>query len=158
MAQAGHVSDVERAAYAARIRAAQGYAGLSREKFAAALDMSVRNLNTLKAGRGPIPHELRQRVAQVCGVPEWFMEHGFAAENIEPTVAERLETLERRQKVVYNALETHGLLPGATTQQDRHAGAQQAADSAEQAGRQRTERPPNPSSAANGHTQEHRSS
>lgn len=98
--------------------------------------------------RQPKDYEL-DKIAQAMRVPAWFLHHGFSVEELEPSVAERLERIE-------HALEAHGLLPA--TPPDRQSGMVQAADSAEQAGRQRAERPPNPSSTANGQTQEPRSS
>lgn len=70
------VSDSE--AYAARTRAARGYAGLKHHELAALLNVSVRTLNRMESGKRPPDLEEREAIAAACGVPPAFMEVGFA--------------------------------------------------------------------------------
>jgi transcriptional regulator with XRE-family HTH domain len=67
--------------YHARIRAARAYAGLTREELAAALGMSASTYSNIEhadhpSSREPRPAEL-VAIAYECGVPVWFMRHGF---------------------------------------------------------------------------------
>lgn len=63
---------------AARIRAAHGYSDLRREDLGAAIGLSLRHLGRLEAGQATADRELRERIANACGVPPAFMEVGFA--------------------------------------------------------------------------------
>jgi transcriptional regulator with XRE-family HTH domain len=87
----GRVSEQEPARYAARLRAARAYARISKADMAARLAISVRQLGRLEAGEADVPYELRQRIATVATVPDWFLEHGFDAEYVEPPLAEKVE-------------------------------------------------------------------
>lgn len=90
---------------AARMRAARGWADLSRREMGQALRVSERQVTRLESGQADVTAEIRQRVAEACGVPSWFMDHGFVVtEPEEPGVSERLEALERQMDTVLGQL------------------------------------------------------
>jgi len=64
-------------AYAARIRAAAGYADLDRVRLGESLGVSRETVSRLFAGKSEPSLEARREIAAACGVPEWFMETGF---------------------------------------------------------------------------------
>jgi transcriptional regulator with XRE-family HTH domain len=63
---------------AARLRAAQAYAGVSNPALADELGVSVETLSRMKNGKTTIPESVPGRVADFCGLPRAFMEVGFA--------------------------------------------------------------------------------
>lgn len=66
---------------ARRLRAAIAYAGYELKEFAELHQMSVGTLRnwTARTERATKPDlELRLQIADQCGVPRWFMEHGWA--------------------------------------------------------------------------------
>lgn len=80
--------------YAARIRAARAYAGLSRPKLAEKLGVSERTLGRREDGDGPPPKRGDLlAIAMVCGVPITFLEHGFG-EVSSSELDERLDRIE----------------------------------------------------------------
>lgn len=91
---------------AARVRAAQAWAGITDEEFAERLGVARRTIGRLKSGAAPVDLERRGRIAEACGVPQWFMATGFAAapEPEDPTLAERVEALEGRLGTIESLL------------------------------------------------------
>lgn len=86
-------ADQERAA---RLRAARGYSGLDQRALAAKLGISLTTLSRMENAKTRVPDEDAYRYVEACGVPRWFIEHGFSAPAVpeEPTLAERIEALE----------------------------------------------------------------
>lgn len=78
--------------YAARIRAARAYAGLTQEQLAAELDVDTQTIKRREAGSHDPKRGERMAIAAICGVPPEFMEHGFGAERDE--IAARLDRIE----------------------------------------------------------------
>jgi transcriptional regulator with XRE-family HTH domain len=77
--------------YAARVRAARAFAGLTQDQLAERLGVDT---NTIKRREAGTQHPKRGEllaIAAVTGVPESFMEHGFG----EPAASEILERLGR---------------------------------------------------------------
>lgn len=67
--------------YAARIRAARGFAGLSREKLAERLEVDHQWVKRREGDyRGKAAD--RERIARACGVPVEFLEHGWSRDLI----------------------------------------------------------------------------
>lgn len=62
---------------ASRVRAARGYAGVKQKDLAKALSMSTETLHRVESGRRDLTAGEREALIARCGVPEWFMEHGF---------------------------------------------------------------------------------
>lgn len=63
---------------AARVRAARAAADLSREELARRIGSSPRAVRRIEdGGRRAHPEEL-ERIAVACGVPEWFLQHGWS--------------------------------------------------------------------------------
>jgi DNA-binding XRE family transcriptional regulator len=63
---------------AARVRAARAAADLSREELARRIGSSPRAVRRIEdGGRRAHPEEL-ERIAVACGVPEWFLRHGWS--------------------------------------------------------------------------------
>jgi transcriptional regulator with XRE-family HTH domain len=77
---------------AARIRAAHAYSDLSRQELAAAINLSARQLGRLESGEVMPDNDLRERIAEVCGVPLEFLEDGWP--DGQPSSGERLDALE----------------------------------------------------------------
>lgn len=63
--------------YAARVRAARGYAGLDREDIAKALNLSVRTYSRIESGERLAEPTERMTIAELCSVPPLFMEIGW---------------------------------------------------------------------------------
>lgn len=83
--------------YAARVRAARAYAAMEQQAFASELGVSLRTLSRMESGERPATHDERAVIADLCGVPHWFMEHGFhpPAKELPPAeVNRRLSDLE----------------------------------------------------------------
>lgn len=79
--------------YAARIRAARAYAGLTREELAERLGVAISTIDRREAGtHAPKRGELLA-IAAICGVPPAFMEHGFGEIN-ENEILRRLDRIE----------------------------------------------------------------
>lgn len=62
---------------ARRLRAAQAWKGLSDEELASALGVSKRTVGRMRSGEARLDAERKARIAEVTGVPEWFMQSGF---------------------------------------------------------------------------------
>ncbi|CAB4924268.1 unannotated protein [freshwater metagenome] len=62
---------------AARIRAARAAAALSREELGRRIGCSARAVRRLEDGGRPMTPAERARIALACGVPEWFLAHGW---------------------------------------------------------------------------------
>lgn len=79
--------------YAARIRAARAYSGMTQRELADRIGVDVQTVKRREAGQqNPKRGELLA-IAAVTGVPVAFMEHGFG--DIEPSeVIERLQRIE----------------------------------------------------------------
>ena len=74
------VHDLMPGPYGRRIAAARDYAGLSREQLATLLEVHPATVGRYERGEGPPPKRpVRQAIARCCGVPEWFIEDGFPA-------------------------------------------------------------------------------
>lgn len=109
---------------ASRVRAARGYAGVKQKDLAKALSMSTETLHRVESGTRDLTPGEREALIAKCGVPEWFMEHGFrppwvadivvadsdervvalidlkvqqAEERVRQDVAEQLELIQREQ-------------------------------------------------------------
>lgn len=81
---------------APRVRAALAYGGFEYREAAAETGLSydtIKRLAAKKNPRGASTDEL-WAIADACGVPRAFMEHGFATDKDGRTVEERLEALE----------------------------------------------------------------
>lgn len=74
---------------ARRVRVARISAGLSRHELAAALGVSFNTIERSENGRRKISDDELARIGGICGVPETFMRHGWAA----CTQSERLDRL-----------------------------------------------------------------
>lgn len=90
----------------ARIRAAFGYADLNRPQIGARLGVSVETVSRLLAGSSTpkVDTDLLARIAEICDVPLSFLQEGFDAPAAEPTMAERVEALERKIDAVLRLL------------------------------------------------------
>lgn len=79
--------------YGARIRAAQAYSGMDREKLADESGIKVRTLDRLLSNeRAPSVPEAK-RIAQVCSVPIGFLVEGW---NVARPIQDRLTDIEQR--------------------------------------------------------------
>lgn len=80
---------------AARIRAAIAYSDRDQKDLAEQLGISVTTLSRYENGKSPVDDKAAVRILTACGVPEWFLEHGFqdAPEPEAPSVAERVEAI-----------------------------------------------------------------
>lgn len=99
-----------------RFKAALAYAGFSVAELAAHArvrqegGLSQSTLYDVQQGRRPrspllSPGELRA-IAEACGVPAWFMEHGFLpADTSDPAEYERLSEIERQLMEIRLAVE-----------------------------------------------------
>jgi transcriptional regulator with XRE-family HTH domain len=67
----------ERQARAARIRAARNFADLDQATFAEALGVSVATVKRYERGTRDVSLDICYLLADMCGVPRAFMEHGF---------------------------------------------------------------------------------
>lgn len=91
---------------AARLRAARAYARLPRTDVAEALNMALRTYNKCEAGEKSLDADQRAVVAALCGVPAWFLNSGFPADELESgTPTERLSVLERQMQEVRAVLD-----------------------------------------------------
>lgn len=93
--------------YAARIRAAHAYAGLKQPELAKLLGLSVETVSRLENGRGNANDErILRRVAEACGVPYAFMEHGWAALTVSADSDRRAQVMQADPAVVAAIAET----------------------------------------------------
>lgn len=83
---------------AARLRAARGFRGIKQPELAAQVGVSVTTLGRWERGELDPGREKALEIAAACGVPEWFIDNGFAAPPLpdEPGLDERVEALERQ--------------------------------------------------------------
>lgn len=88
--------------YAARIRAARAYAGLSQQQLAKRLGVTVGTIERREGGKLPPKYGELVAIAAICEVPPAFMEHGFA-ESREAEIVDRLEGLAER----FDRMEAH---------------------------------------------------
>jgi transcriptional regulator with XRE-family HTH domain len=79
--------------FAARLRAARAFAGLSQEELAEALGDSVSTIARRETGKSPTKPGDRISTATVCGVPPEFMEQGFGV-IAQDEILERLARIE----------------------------------------------------------------
>lgn len=76
-----------------------GFAGINADELGTQLGVSGRTVRRILADEKHPDYETRQRIAEICGVPETFLHHGFRA-TTEPSVTERLEALERQIQAI----------------------------------------------------------
>jgi ribosome-binding protein aMBF1 (putative translation factor) len=65
------------ARYGNRITAARDYAAISRAQLAELLEISENTIGRWERDEYEPNRALRQAIAKVCGVPDWFLESGF---------------------------------------------------------------------------------
>jgi transcriptional regulator with XRE-family HTH domain len=89
----------ERQARAARIRAARSFADLDQATFAQALGVSVATVKRYERGTRDVSLDICYQLADMCGVPRSFMDHGFDAVAAPATadVVSRSATNHRRR-------------------------------------------------------------
>lgn len=75
-----------------RVRVARVWAGLTRDELAARLGVSFHTVERSETGRRRVALDELVRIGELCGVPETFMRHGWAA----CAQGERLDHLYRR--------------------------------------------------------------
>lgn len=74
---------------AARIRSALAWADLDIKQLAEKIGKSPRTIARWTSGEKQPPLEIRQQIAEICGVPAVFMETGFASMERPLSDAER---------------------------------------------------------------------
>lgn len=92
------------AEYAARIRAARGYAGMNQKELAEALGVHEQTIKQREAGKKQPKRGELLAIAAITGVPVAFMEHGFG----EPTGSEVVERLEHIDAVLHDVRDYMG--------------------------------------------------
>lgn len=80
--------------YAARIRAARGYADITQEQLADALGVDVQTIKRREAGKKEPKKGELLAIAAICGVPPEFMDRGFGAP-LAGDAGSRLDAIER---------------------------------------------------------------
>ena len=60
-----------------RIRTARVFAGLTQPELAAKLDLGESTYKNSELGKRETPWRERVAIAAACGVPPWFIEHGW---------------------------------------------------------------------------------
>lgn len=109
--QRQHRESEERQQRAARLRAARHYAGFTQDELSRALAEHGKNvtppqLKEYENGRRRITLDVLFPVADVCGVPRWFMEHGFGApaeipENVRLLVSQLEPGLDQLARTIF---------------------------------------------------------
>lgn len=88
---------------AAGIRAARAYARIEQATLAKHLGMSIRDYRRVEAGGKHLDADQRATVADVCGVPAWFVHKGLA-DVLDEAPAERFAELERQVRANAEAI------------------------------------------------------
>lgn len=98
---------------AGRLRAARGYAGLKQPELADALGVSVETLSRMENGRTTVSESTRYSIAEICGVPDAFMDVGFGplrrpVSDLEQRVLEFEDLFEQRLGLLEEQAAVHG--------------------------------------------------
>lgn len=100
---------------ARRVRAARAYAGMKVPELAKAMGYSVRNWSRVENGDDdgrPLDRDQRTLVAELCGVPLAFIEHGFEV-LAEAEIALRMQELQDDVAALLRTREERGPAEGS---------------------------------------------